>query len=181
MAEIYLISDTHFGHANILTFEANGKKMREFASVEEMDEFMVQRWNSVVRPQDKVYHLGDFAMHKRNIPIAQRLNGHKRLVLGNHDDEDVSLYLPYFEKVLAFRKLSNVILTHIPLHPESLRKDWANVHGHVHSNVPQGHFGQRYYNVSVEMIDYTPVPLHVVRDRIQKMQDDNMALAAGQM
>src|SRR3954466_9404047 len=121
MANIFLISDTHFGHANIPTFtQRNGEPMRPFKTVEEMDEVIIERWNRTVKPSDKVYHLGDFCMHKRNIPLAERLNGHLRLVLGNHDDEDVARYLPFFEKVFSFRKLDTLVLTHIPLHPESL-------------------------------------------------------------
>ncbi len=57
-----------------------GKRLREFDTVEEMDELMVERWNSVVHPQDKVYHLGDVVMHKRALPILARLNGEKFLL-----------------------------------------------------------------------------------------------------
>lgn len=62
--------------------------MRPFTSTEEMDETMVDNWNRVVRPQDKVYHLGDIAMSKRPLhAIMPRLNGEKVLIKGNHDIE----------------------------------------------------------------------------------------------
>ncbi len=176
MANIFLISDTHFGHANILRFtRGDGTRLRpEFSCVEEMDEYIVDRWNSVVRPQDHVYHLGDVCMNATHIPIVGRLNGHKRLVLGNHDHPVMKLYTPYFEKIFGSRLLDRFLLTHIPVHPESLGKSPANIHGHVHNNVPQGHFGSRYYNVSVEVLDdYTPVSLEEVKARIIKQQENN--------
>lgn len=78
----YYIADTHFGHGAIL-----GLRNRPFSSVGEMDAFMVDAWNSVVRPTDIIYHLGDFsfggAAHAKQ--IFRRLNGRKILILGNHD------------------------------------------------------------------------------------------------
>lgn len=175
MATIWLISDTHFGHANILRFcRYDGTLLRPgFSTVEEMDDYMVEKWNSVVKAQDHIYHLGDVVMDVRHLPIMCRLNGHKRLVLGNHDDPHMRLYAPYFEKIFSMRRLDNLLLTHVPVHPESLdKKLLANVHGHVHNNVPQGHFGQKYYNVSVEMLDdYTPITLEDLKVRIQKQLD----------
>lgn len=174
MACIFLISDTHFGHANILKFtDNNGNKLRNFSSVEEMDEHMVERWNSVVRPHDHVYHLGDFSMRPEHIKVASRLNGHKRLVLGNHDQAYMRFYVPYFEKIFSTRRLHSFLLSHIPVHPESIGKHTANVHGHVHNNVPQGHFGPRYYNVSVEVIDYTPISLEDLKMRIKDQQEQH--------
>jgi calcineurin-like phosphoesterase family protein len=173
MANIWLISDTHFGHANILNFkQKDGTPMRPFSSVLEMDEYMVDKWNSVVKPQDKVYHLGDVAMQWKDIAIVGRCNGHKRLVRGNHDDHSIKKYLPYFEEVYGSRLLDHLLLTHIPVHPESIGKALANVHGHVHNNVPALHFGPKYYNVSVEVIDYTPVSLEDLKLKIKKQQED---------
>jgi calcineurin-like phosphoesterase family protein len=171
MANIFFVSDTHFGHANILKFtRQDGSPMRPFASVEEMDEHMVDRWNSVVRPQDKVYHLGDVAMHRLHIQTVGRCHGHKRLVRGNHDDHDLKHYLPFFDEIHATRVLDGLIFSHIPIHPESLGKFKANVHGHVHNNVPALHFGPRYFNVSVEVIDYTPIALEELKQRIEAQQ-----------
>lgn len=179
MATIFVISDTHFGHKNILTFtRQDGSPVRPFASVEEMNETMIQRWNEVVRPQDHVYHLGDVVMHKRDLPIVGRLNGHKRLLGGNHDIHKTKEYYQYFEEikgVRVFEKL-DLILSHFPLHPESLRGNWVNVHGHTHNNVPALHFGPRYLNVSVEMIDYRPITLEEVQKRVaaQKLEFEKL-------
>lgn len=80
--QTWITSDTHFGHARIL--ELSG---RPFKDTTEMEEVLVENWNSRVAPSDFVYHLGDFAMHPRDdIPrILSRLNGHIVLIEGNHD------------------------------------------------------------------------------------------------
>jgi calcineurin-like phosphoesterase family protein len=169
MKDIWITSDTHFGHKNILSFvRENGKLMRIFHGVEEMDDYIVDRWNVWVKPQDKVYHLGDVAMKKQHIATAGRLNGHKRLVRGNHDIYPTKEYLKYFEEIYASRKIDNLFMTHIPIHPESIRYDWTNVHGHVHNNVERLHFGPRYLNVSTEVTDYRP--LHI--DEVKQLAKD---------
>lgn len=80
----FYVADTHFGHASII-----GNCDRPFASVEEMDTAMVERWNSVVRKDDMVYHLGDFGVPRGDRLAFRRLfhslNGRKHLVIGNHD------------------------------------------------------------------------------------------------
>lgn len=172
-ATTYVISDTHFNHANILTFrnEAGALLRPEFSCVEEMDETMVERWNKVVRPQDKVYHLGDVTMKAPGLGILKRLNGHKRLVRGNHDIFKTKQYMQYFEEIYGVRVLEDMIFSHIPLHADSIKERWlANVHGHTHNNHPQGFMGSRYYNVSVEMIDYTPISLEELKQRIRAGQ-----------
>ncbi len=163
MANIFVISDTHFGHANMLTFKTlAGEFVRPgFACVEEMDEHIVDRWNSTVRVQDHVYHLGDVAMRREHLGIVKRLNGHKRLIPGNHDIFDVKDYLACgFQKVFGMRVLDNWIMTHIPIHPESLARFKGNVHGHIHE---RSCFPGRYINVSVEAVGYTPVSLEALR------------------
>lgn len=161
---IFFISDTHFGHTNILKFtKADGSKLRPWDDLEEMHEAMVQNWNSVVKPQDKVYHLGDVYMGGRpDMPLLERLNGHKRLVLGNHDGYDTSCYLKHFEHVYGSRQFDGFIFTHIPIHTDSLARWGHNVHGHLHAN---GVNDARYINVSVEQIDYTPISLDELKSR----------------
>lgn len=163
MTAVYLISDTHFGHANILGFKrADGSPLRPgFTCVEEMDEHMVECWNSVVRPQDKVYHLGDVVFKSPGLDILKRLNGHKRLVRGNHDIYPTKDYMKYFEEIYGVRVFKEVILSHIPLHFDHMRKV-LNVHGHLHSNIvrlPDSRPDPRYRSVCVEMINYTPITL----------------------
>lgn len=76
----YFTADTHFGHRLMLDW-------RPFVSTDEMDQFIIDAWNSVIKPHDIVWHLGDFSSHNeaRTRQIFDRLNGRKRLILGNHD------------------------------------------------------------------------------------------------
>ncbi len=166
MSNIWIISDTHFGHASILTFKReDGSPLRDFKDVNHMDETMIERWNSVVRPQDKVYHLGDVAMNPKFIPLVGRCNGHKRLILGNHDHGKVKqLYTPYFEAIYSLRLLDRMMFTHVPVHPDSIGKSIANIHGHTHGK----DMGKRYFDVSVEAIDYTPISLEDLKKRVMK-------------
>jgi len=166
MANLFVISDTHFGHANILNFkQEDGSPVRSFSCVEEMDQHMVDRWNSVVRPQDHVYHLGDVAMRKQDIATVDRCNGHLRLVRGNHDIFPTKEYLKFFDEIYGVRVLDGMILSHIPIHPESLGRFKVNIHGHIHGSPA---YGPRYFNVSVEAIDYTPVSLEDLKKRLSE-------------
>jgi calcineurin-like phosphoesterase family protein len=167
MANIFLTADHHFGHSNTYAkFLVNGLPMRPFSSVDEMNEFMVARWNETVKPSDKVYHLGDVAMTRADIAIVGRCHGHKRLVRGNHDIFPMKYYTPFFEEIYGVRVLDRMILSHIPLHPESLNRWTANIHGHTHNNVPALHFGPQYLNVSVEATEYRPLAIEEVRQRV---------------
>ena len=174
MANTFFISDTHFQHKNILTFTTNdGKKLRDFPSIEEMDEFIVTNWNKVVRPQDKVYHLGDVAMSHKHLPILARLNGEKILIKGNHDTGKIEQYIPYFKDIRGSHQFDGKLLTHIPVHVSALNRWSHNIHGHLHSNVvmkevyhicaddPPGYTetipDTRYINVSVELLNYVPI------------------------
>lgn len=163
---VWLTSDTHFGHKNILAFlSPDGTPMRPFASVEEMDEIMVQRWNEVVKPSDHVYHLGDVAMKRPDLKTVKRLNGHKRLIFGNHDIYDYKSYTEVgFKKLMAYRVLNGYMFSHIPLHPASVGRFRANVHGHVHTN---GDMGEGYLNICVEKTAYRPVSLEEIPSLIQ--------------
>ena len=162
----YFISDTHFGRANILTFtDDKGNPVRSFSSVEEMDEHMVKQWNSVVKPGDRVYHLGDVVINKKFLPIMQRLNGRKKLIMGNHDIFGAKKYLEYFEDVQSYRAYPEhgLVLSHIPVHESQLERRFkVNVHGHLHTNLVEKskhHPDNRYLSVCVEKINYTPVSL----------------------
>jgi len=160
MSNLWFISDTHFSHENMLRFtNHDGERTRpEFASVQEMDQAMIDRWNSVVQPGDKIYHLGDVGFDKNALDrILPKLHGHKRLILGNHDTFDMHFYRRHFDKILvSWRGLGRgLIFSHYPLLIDDQdRRMIANVHGHIH----RSHINNpRYINISVEVIDYTPV------------------------
>lgn len=161
MKNIWVISDTHFNHSNILNFkDKQDKKFRGdlFKDISHMNETMIENWNSVIKPEDKVYHLGDvyFGRQDEADNILSRLNGKKRLILGNHDDGKDSVLKKHFQKIMLWRifKEFNCLLSHVPIHRESFRKVDYNVHGHIHEKPS---YGKEYINVSVEQISYTPV------------------------
>ena len=78
MPAVFLTSDTHFGHTGVCHFtNSDGSKMRPWTDPDEMDEEMVKRWNETVRPNDKVYHLGDVVINRKALKIMSRLNGDK--------------------------------------------------------------------------------------------------------
>ncbi len=181
MANIFLISDTHFGQKSMLTFTRRYDetlRCRAFPSVEDMDEHIVQSWNSVVKPQDHVYHLGDVTMKKVGLETVRRLNGHKRLVHGNHDIFETKAYMAVgFEKIMGVRVIDDFVLTHIPVHPMNIKERWvANIHGHLHNNYGPNSFtlelGNRYFNVSCEVLGYAPISLEDVKARCKKWKDE---------
>jgi calcineurin-like phosphoesterase family protein len=180
LANIFFISDTHFNHANILKFTHGdtGQLIRPgFDDVNHMNETMIERWNGCIKPQDKVYHLGDvyFGNQQTANGILHRLNGHKRLLLGNHDKGKDTVLHQNFDKIELWRmfKEDGLLFTHVPVHPSTLGEDrftpmgkptrkMVNVHGHIHQNKsPEG----PYFCVCVEHIDYTPIELGELKDR----------------
>lgn len=171
MPNTFLISDTHFSHANILNFkESDGSPCRDFSSVQEMDETMVDNWNRVVKPEDKVYHLGDVCFKNAHLEILSRLNGTKVLIKGNHDNLKPAQYLKYFKDIRSYWVLDKFVLSHIPLHTASVLRWKANIHGHLHNDVITYNSGytvdSRYINVCVERINYTPVSFDSIRGGI---------------
>jgi calcineurin-like phosphoesterase family protein len=164
MSNIFIISDTHFGHANILKFtDKSGNLIRPgFDNVDHMDECIADNWNSVVKDSDIVYHLGD-VYFEHGHKILPKLKGRKRLVLGNHDNGKASYIQSNFQKVFAWRMFPEfgLLLTHVPVHPGTLEfKVKRNVHGHLHQNLIED---DRYVNVSVECINYTPINIEELR------------------
>ena len=161
----YYISDTHFGHEKCWsTFKReDGSPLRAFSSTGDMDQFMIAKWNGVVKPEDSVYHLGDVVINRKFLWLVSQLNGRKRLVRGNHDLFKTAEYMEVgFQEILGvFVPTKGVICTHIPIHPASLERWDLNVHGHLHDNVvmKDGKPDPKYFNVSVERMYYTPQTL----------------------
>ena len=160
MRDLFIISDTHFGHANMLRFTDSKTDLRvrpNWESVDEMDEHMIDRWNSVVQRDDIVYHLGDVYMGgNRGLTVLPRLRGRKRLILGNHDNgKDQNLHR-HFEKILMWRMFPEFrcLLTHVPVHESTLNaKVPYNLHGHIHQNSSPS---PQHINCCVEVQHYTP-------------------------
>lgn len=173
MSNIFFCADHHLGHSNILTFDAaNGRgKLRVFDSIQDHDEFIIFQHNKVVRSQDKVYFLGDVAMSHTHLHKLARMNGTKVLVKGNHDTGKLSQYMHYFKDVRAVHQFKGFIMSHIPIHPDSLGRWGVNIHGHLHGNIvrnPDSTPDTRYFNVSMEQLDeYTPISLEQIKSHYE--------------
>ena len=174
MPAVFLCSDHHFGHEKTCTVfkKADGSPLRPFASAEEMNEELVRRHNEKVRPTDKVYFLGDVAIARKSLSVLDRLNGDKILIRGNHDIFKLEDYTKYFRDIRGYHVMNGLILSHVPVHTDSLARFGANIHGHLHANRVMKARGvnaatgevlygnevdPRYFNVSVEQIDFTPI------------------------
>lgn len=168
---IYVISDTHFNHKNIIQYEN-----RPFASISEMNDTLIKNWNSVIKPEDTVIHLGDIGLGKESSLrcIVPSLNGHKILIKGNHDGKSKNFYLECgFEEVCG-TKLEiidgvEVFFSHCP---ESRPGDGSHydihLYGHVHSKGKDDDFPTIARNgacMCVERWEYKPVLLSEVLER----------------
>ena len=171
MSNIFLVSDTHFGHRGVCQFLRNDgvTKLRPWDDPTEMDEAMVQLWNETVRPEDKVYHLGDVVINRKALHILHRLNGDKVLIKGNHDIFKLKDYTEHFRDIRAYHVMWNMIFSHIPVHAESKGRFKANVHGHTHANrvMLNGKIDPWYYSACVENTEYKPMLLEEVIENIK--------------
>ena len=181
MSETYFISDTHLSHQNILKYEPIA---RPFATIEEMNEKLIDNWNKVVGKYDKVYHLGDFAFGKANIAIAGRLNGQKRLIMGNHDCYPMEEYLKYFLSIHGSIFLKDYLLTHIPAHPYQLvYRAKLNITGHLHSKYILDENGERdlrYFNACADANNLTPVHIDTIIQYSKGIENEEILYRADQ-
>lgn len=175
---VFLISDTHFCHSKLYEqpfLRPDGTPVRPWSTDEEAVEAMVERWNDAVRPVDKVYHLGDVAIGRAGVKVLERLNGDKVLVAGNHEwpwEKDLA---KQFRSVRAYWKLDSFVLSHVPIHPASLRNFVGNVHGHLHSGrvlLDNGLTDPRYFCVCVEHTNYAPIAWEEVKRRFAAQQEE---------
>lgn len=170
---IYLTSDTHYYHANVLKFkDSQGHLVRNFRNVNEMNECMFDGWNETVRENDTVYHLGDLAMGPyKNSDFADKfrsLPGKKYLIVGNHDDIKWCVKSRLFKNIVLWKKFydKNFILTHAPIDLHNLKyyteeNSLINIHGHIH-NLRSPTINHRC--VCVEWTDYKPISIDKVLD-----------------
>jgi len=165
----WFTSDTHWGHANILKYDS-----RPFATIEEHDEELVRRWNTVVSPGDVVYHLGDVAWHKKAIDtdiLLARLHGTKILITGNHDKGHVekskgwAKVVPYFEISENGQK---IVLFHyrMVVWNGSHHGSWA-LHGHSHGTLPIT-LTAKTFDVGTMCWSYAPISYDEVASEMSK-------------
>lgn len=169
--KIFLIGDLHFQHRNIIKY-CN----RPFKDAEDMTEQLIKNWNSVARKNDIVYVDGDFALcgKQKIIEITKRLNGRKRLILGNHDQASINTYLEAgFEFVYNHPIVLDdfFIVSHEPLVGISENTPFANIFAHVHDDPTYKDFSCRSFCVSAERINYTPINFEAIKKLMKAAEE----------
>lgn len=171
MANVYFISDIHFGHKNILKFGRCPDGTNPWRSGNDHVENMyniAENWIRTVTKRDIIWVLGDIAFDQEGFDLLKTLPGRKKMVRGNHDDHfTTQQWLEVFETVESMVKYKGFWLTHCPIHPSEL---WGkrNIHGHIHQNLVKkedGTVDDRYVNVCVEHINETPISFEEIRSR----------------
>ena len=164
---IYFTADTHFNHENVIKYNN-----RPFDSVRDMNESLVTSWNAIVKNDDVVYHLGDFAFGKKDeiTPIFNSLNGKKYLIIGTHDK--MGAKMKWVEKN-CIREIKiegqHIVLCHYAMRvwPRSHYGSWQ-LHGHSHGGLqPLG----RQLDVGVDIHQYKPVSI----DQVTKEMENKLA------
>lgn len=163
----FFTADNHFCHENIIKYAK-----RPFMSVEEMNTILISRWNSVVKPKDSIYILGDLIFSNGDIAneLIKKLNGKKYLIVGNHDtflrydsfDKSLFEWIKDYH-VLKYNKLK-FILFHFPIHSWDCKfHNSIHLYGHVHNNsMPE--LSGNAYNVGVDNNDFKPISINKVID-----------------
>lgn len=167
---IFFTSDLHLGHENILRFMD-----RPFSSVEEMDEVLIDNYDSMVTDKDTVYILGDLSfradMALMNKKFA-RLRGKKHLIIGNHDKYsryNTNLFREMCDYKLIIHERQRIAMMHYPLLEWNFQRYGSlMLHGHIHSdgayNEENRKNGILRYDVGVDANRYYPVSLEQIKD-----------------
>jgi calcineurin-like phosphoesterase family protein len=184
MGDIWFTSDLHLMHNKPFLYEPRG-----FSSTEEMCEAIVERWNSVVKPDDEVYHLGDFALNDVDaaIPYINRLNGKIYWIIGNHDAEKKidkimdncdSLWNLGYAYQFKYDKKYSIYLSHYPTltanyDDKKFSQHVLALHGHTHQRInwidPKNPFT---YHVGMDSHNCAPVALdEVITDIRQRWNE----------
>ena len=176
---VFFTSDTHFYHSNIINFCG-----RPFKNVEVMNETLIANWNSVVGPDDIIFHLGDFCLggSAEWTNILNRLNGKIYLIVGNHDIKNLRQgYYSRFEHIAMQMHIEvgkqKIYLNHCPFlcYGGAYRDTWQ-LFGHVHTSkqntgidAPRLHMlFPTQYDVGVDNNNFTPVSFEQVKRIIER-------------
>lgn len=170
MTKTWFASDLHLGHENACTkfTKEDGSPLRPFANAQEMDDYIIDAWNICVSRSDRVYLLGDCVINKKFLWKLSQLNGRIVLVPGNHDIFDLRKDYPFELRGYVVKPKHPFIASHIPLHESNLYRFGLNIHGHLHANVIND---PRYINVSMEQIQFAPITLDDIMERVRQNQE----------
>ena len=182
MSQIYFTSDWHFFHNKPFIYEPRG-----FKSIEEMNETIIENHNNIVKEDDIIYCLGDCMLNdnQKGMECINRLNGHKRIILGNHcTSARIELYktLPNTE-VLGYADIIkyngyHFYISHYPTLTSnldggrSLKQRILNLFGHTHSKEKFYQDNPTMYNVALDAHNNTPVFIDQIIEDIKAKRDE---------
>lgn len=163
---VFVISDTHFGHKNIMKYEDRYSKLG-VETIEEHDKVLIDLWNTTVKQNDLIYILGDFSFRKGEATneLLKQLNGDKVLIKGNHDiyldnkNFDKSLFKGIYDYKEIRYKGVEVILMHYPIYRfKHMERDKAvHLFGHIHNCYMP--LPKKCYNVGAILNGFRPISL----------------------
>lgn len=163
MSKTWVYSDPHFYHNNIVKFTTfDGNPLRPWDDAVKMTEEMILWYNELVSNEDRVYILGDVAFSPTSMrDVVSRMNGRKVLVPGNHEPPKMRKYFDLFDDVRGYVVKKGFIMSHIPIHEQSLSRWKLNIHGHLHCNrvtksTNRFDIDPRYYCACVEHTNFRP-------------------------
>lgn len=156
-SRVWFISDTHFGHRNLFKW----CRYNSFKNFSNMNSQLIKNWNCVVKPYDKIYHLGDFGSYR----FRRYLKGRIFFIKGNHDRRTWKRQL-----VIQYRDLTFLLIHNPKDHTDWFPGDWI-IHGHTHINSPFLYKSKKRINVSCEVINYRPITLENIYQRIKESKD----------
>lgn len=174
---VFFIGCLHFGHKWMATH-------RGFQDEFYHDEHIISEWNKVIKKKDLVWILGDITMEDKK-PYVQlnRLNGRKKVVLGNHDmPEHTRELLNYVETVAGVVDYKGYVLSHVPIHPSEISFCRGNIHAHIHENkleecIVTDRYGDvatksptlaKYFNVDAQRLNYKPMSMNEITTALQQ-------------
>lgn len=164
---VYFTGDTHFGHSNIRKWS---EARKAFQTVEDMDETLIRNWNQTVRPEDTVWHLGDFSWGSVSVAsYLRRLNGTIHLIFGNHD-KPARQSAHLFASAADYREIKvdgqQITLCHYAMltFNKSHYGAWQ-LHGHSHGSLPDDPNICRL-DVGVDCWDLKPVSFALLNSRM---------------
>jgi len=164
MVDTFHIGDPHFWHKNIIEY-CN----RPYESAKQMNENIIDIWNSTISRKDKVFIHGDFSFCdiEETQKLVDCLNGYKILIMGNHDRWKIWRKIN-IEEVCRYPILydNKYILSHQPIKREIL-SDFYNIHAHLHNS--DNLESDKYFNVSIENI-VKPIRFSVIKKGFEKLE-----------
>lgn len=174
----WFTSDTHFGHKNIIKYSN-----RPFNDVEEMNSVLIDNWNATVKPNDEVYHLGDFSLYPKNMAqkILDQLSGKKHLIIGNHDQNNIKL--DGWEWVRHYHEITNhnnmIVLSHYAMRTwnKQHRGSWM-LYGHSHGKLPDDPTSLSF-DVGVDCHDMQLISFGMVQKIMKQKRKGNTNVTVG--